>query len=222
MDSSIAFETMNGITTSENESAMAKEENFMQNLNDNDIENLLNTDPLDDVSEEPKDDKKEFAIELNPTKTTGANQSLYNMRNHKKLEKHNYEHEKQVKNQSAKQKTDNKEAMMKAEKIFNTIHDYCRENLSVSYNLLDKHIEELIDPDATVSPLLKYFNDLARHSNFKLPSVAMLEFDQKFFKKYVERLRKAQQVEIKWVRESVVLETRKTLQDAFDESRKLL
>jgi hypothetical protein len=29
MESSIAFETMNGMTTSENESAMAKEENFL-------------------------------------------------------------------------------------------------------------------------------------------------------------------------------------------------
>jgi len=50
----------------------------------------------------------------------------------------------------------------------------------------------------------------------------MLEFDQKYFKKYVERLRNAQQVEIKWVRNSVVNETKKTLQNAFDESRKLL
>jgi hypothetical protein len=106
--------------------------------------------------------------------------------------------------------------MLKADKVFNMIHTYCRENLEISHNLLDKHVEELINPDSTVSPLLKYFNDLAKYSNFKLPSVAMLEFDQKFFKKYVERLRKAQQVEIKWVRTSVVHETRKTLQEAFD------
>lgn len=81
--------------------------------------------------------------------------------------------------------------MIKAERVFKMIHDYCRENLEVSYNLLDRHVEELIDPESTVSPLLKYFNDLAKHSNFKLPSVAMLEFDQRFFKKYVEKLRKA-------------------------------
>lgn len=52
MESSIAFETMNGVTTSENESVMAKEENFLQNLNDKDIEHLLNTEAKDDVSEE--------------------------------------------------------------------------------------------------------------------------------------------------------------------------
>jgi hypothetical protein len=137
---------------------------------------LLNTNPRDDISEEANDDKKEFTIELNPMKTSKADQSLYNMRNHPKLEKHGKD-ENKIKNQSHKEKTDNKEAMVKAEKIFNMIHDYCRENLSVSYNLLDKHIDELIDPDSTVSPLLKYFNDLAKYSNFKLPSVAILEFD---------------------------------------------
>lgn len=51
MESSIAFETMNGVTTSENESAMAKEEAFFKNLNDNEIEWLLDTDPKDDINE---------------------------------------------------------------------------------------------------------------------------------------------------------------------------
>ena len=81
--------------------------------------------------------------------------------------------------------------MRQADKVFKMIHDCCRENLTVSYNLLDKHVEDLLDPDCVVSPLLKYFNDLARHSNFRLPSLAVLEFDQRFFKKYVERLRRA-------------------------------
>jgi len=90
--------------------------------------------------------------------------------------------------------------MRQAEKVFKMIHDYCAENLSVSYNLLDKHIEDLLNPSCVVSPLLKYFNDLARHSNFRLPSIALLEFDQKFFKAYVNRLREAQRVEVKWVR----------------------
>jgi hypothetical protein len=102
------------------------------------------------------------------------------------------------------------------------IHDYCRENLTVSYNMLDKHVEDLLDPECVVSPLLKYFNDLARYSNFRLPSLAVLEFDQQYFKKYVERLRKAQKVEIKWVRAETVRESRKTLITAFDQARGLL
>jgi hypothetical protein len=115
-----------------------------------------------------------------------------------------------------KETSDAKEDMRQAEKVFKMIHDYCRENLTVSYNLLDKHIEDLLDPECVVSPLLKYFNDLAKHSNFRLPSLAVLEFDQRYFKKYVDRLRKAQLVEIKWVRAETVREARKTLITAFD------
>ena len=81
--------------------------------------------------------------------------------------------------------------MRQAEQVFKMIHDYCRENLTVGYNLLDKHIEDLLEPECVVSPLLKYFNDLAKHTNFRLPSVSLLEFDQRFFKKYVNRLRQA-------------------------------
>lgn len=106
--------------------------------------------------------------------------------------------------------------MRQADKVFKMIHDYCRENLTVSYNLLDKHVDDLLDPNCIVSPLLKYFNDLAKHSNFRLPSLSVLEFDQKYFKKYVERLRKAQQFELKWVKTTTVNEARKTLMKAFD------
>lgn len=67
--------------------------------------------------------------------------------------------------------------MDQVEKVFKMIHDYCAENLSVSYNMLDKHIEELLDPKVTVSPLLKYFNELAKHCNFRLPCTSILQFD---------------------------------------------
>ena len=70
-----------------------------------------------------------------------------------------------------------REGMRQAEKVFTTMHGYCADSLSVSHNLLDKHIEDLLDPSEDVSPLLKYFNDLARHSNFRLPSRSLLEFD---------------------------------------------
>ena len=54
------------------------------------------------------------------------------------------------------------------------IHDYCAENLSVSYNMIDKHIDDMLDPKVTVSPLLKYFNELAKHCNFRLPCLSLL------------------------------------------------
>lgn len=80
------------------------------------------------------------------------------------------------------------------------IHDYCAENLSVSYNMIDKHIDDILDPKVTVSPLIKYFNELAKHCNFRLPCLSLLQFDQKFFKAYVQRLRDAQKMEVRWVR----------------------
>lgn len=63
------------------------------------------------------------------------------------------------------------------EKVFKMIHEYCVENLQVGPNQLDKHIDDLMDPYKTVSPLLKYYNDLAKHCNFRLPLKSLLRFD---------------------------------------------
>lgn len=130
--------------------------------------------------------------------------------------------EREVQEREKKRQLENKEEMRQVEKVFRLIHEYCKENLNISYNLLDKHIEDLLEPSCTVSPLLKYFNDLVKSCNFRLPSRSLLKFDQKFFKKYVQRLREAQKVEVKWVRKSVVNESRKTLMRAFDEARGLM
>ena len=81
--------------------------------------------------------------------------------------------------------------MRQAEKVFNIIHNYCKDNIDVGYNLIDKHFEDLLDPKINISPLLKYFNLMAKHTNFRLPSRAVLEFDQKFFRKQIEKLRGA-------------------------------
>ena len=64
--------------------------------------------------------------------------------------------------------------MEQVEKVFKMIHDYCSESLSVSYNMIDKHIDDMIDPKVTVSPLLKYFNELVKHCNFRLPCTSLL------------------------------------------------
>ena len=77
-----------------------------------------------------------------------------------------------IKNQRIK--IENIEEMEQIEKVFKMIHDYCAENLSVSYNMIDKHIDDMLDPKVTVSPLLKYFNELAKHCNFRLPCLSLL------------------------------------------------
>ena len=112
--------------------------------------------------------------------------------------------------------------MRENEKRFTMMHNYCAEALSVSHKELDAAIEDLLDPKKDVSPLLKYFNDLARHSNFRLPSKSLLEFDQKFFRKYVQRIRSAHDTVVKWVKKEVVDASRATLKTAFDQARVLL
>jgi hypothetical protein len=87
--------------------------------------------------------------------------------------------------------TANREEMEKTEKVFKLIHNFCKENLEVGYTMLNQHIEELLDPKKEVSPLLKYYNDLVKFSNFRLPSTTLLNFDQMYFRKYLDRVRQA-------------------------------
>jgi hypothetical protein len=64
--------------------------------------------------------------------------------------------------------------MLETEKVFKIVHEYCSDHLSVGYNQLDKHIEDLLNPAVDVSPLLKFYNLLAKDANFRLPSRALL------------------------------------------------
>jgi len=88
--------------------------------------------------------------------------------------------------------------------------------------MVDKTIEDLLKPNQDVSPLLKFFNLLAKATNFRLPSRSLLEFDQKFYRAFINRLREAQQVEVKWVKNTIINESRKTCMTAFDQARDLM
>ena len=112
--------------------------------------------------------------------------------------------------------------MRQTEKVFSMIHEYCKESLSVGYNLLDKQIEELLNPNVTVSPLLKYFDLLAKDTNFRLPCKSLLEFDQKYYRKFIDRLREAQKTELQWSKNAIISESKKTVEVAFNQARKLL
>jgi len=124
--------------------------------------------------------------------------------------------------QEEKPNVDNQEEIRQIEKVFKMLHDYCSENLTIGYNQLDKHVEELLDSKVTVSPLLKYYNHLAKHCNFRLPCQSLLRFDQKYFRAFVKRLRDAQKVEIHEVRNQIVTEARRTLLKSFAQAKELL
>jgi len=115
-----------------------------------------------------------------------------------------------------------REEMKQSERAFKLIKEYCREQLSVSDYLLNKHIDDLLNAKTDVSPLLKYFNDLARHTNFRMPCKSLLEFDQKFFRKCLERIREGHRVELNWIQKQVVNTSRKLCMEAFDQARQCL
>ena len=61
------------------------------------------------------------------------------------------------------------EALKQVEKVFTMMHNFCAEDLMQGSNRLERHVEDLLNPKLTVSPLLKYFNELAKHCYFRLP-----------------------------------------------------
>lgn len=67
--------------------------------------------------------------------------------------------------------------MLEVERVFTMIHNYCAESLTTSNQMLERHIADLLNPMKPASPLLTYFNELAKHCHFRLPVPAMLEFD---------------------------------------------
>ncbi len=60
---------------------------------------------------------------------------------------------------------------------------FCKNQLNFSFRDVDRNIESLIlRPDQEISPLLKFYNELAGNSNFRLPIKGLLEFDTRLFR----------------------------------------
>jgi sugar diacid utilization regulator len=112
--------------------------------------------------------------------------------------------------------------MLEVERVFTMIHNYCAESLTTSNRMLEKHVTDLLNPELTVSPLLKYFNDLAKHCHFRLPLPAVLEFDQRYFRETLAKYRGAQKSEVRWMKETVIEQARAMLNKSFAEARQLL
>ena len=50
--------------------------------------------------------------------------------------------------------------------------------------------------------LLKFYNELAANTNFKMPLRSLLEFDAKVFMRHLNKLSRAHKVELRWIRKS--------------------
>ena len=69
--------------------------------------------------------------------------------------------------------------------------------LKISTKDLNKYIDRMIlSNDANPSVMLKYYNELLRDTNFRIPAKKTLELDQKLFKKAIVKIRRAHGVEL--------------------------
>ena len=88
----------------------------------------------------------------------------------------------------------------KIDGTFQKMKDFCKEQLSYSYRDVNKQIDKLLLTDEQeVSPLLKFYNELAASSNFRIPLKSLLQFDQKVFKKHLFKIKKAHEIEMRMV-----------------------
>lgn len=69
-------------------------------------------------------------------------------------------------------------------------------NLQTLNELIDEFLSG--DEKNDISPLLVVYDQLKEHSKILLPSRSLLEQDQRFFKLALNKLRKAQKIELRW------------------------
>jgi len=71
-------------------------------------------------------------------------------------------------------------------------------NLTTLNELIDEFLSSNVKSD--ISPLLMVYDQVKQNTKLTLPSKALLEQDQKFFKKALTKLRRAQKIEIRWIK----------------------
>ena len=68
--------------------------------------------------------------------------------------------------------------MVKFDSTIKMVMDHVRKMLKISHIDLNRHIENtILGKSAEPSPMLKYYNELLRNTNFDLPERHRLEFD---------------------------------------------
>jgi hypothetical protein len=57
-------------------------------------------------------------------------------------------------------------------------------------------------PDDEVSPLLKFYNELMAHSNFRIPLKSMLEFDVRLFRTQLDKIRRSHKIQLRYIKQA--------------------
>lgn len=92
---------------------------------------------------------------------------------------------------------------MNFEEIFVKMRLFCQNQLNFSFRDVDKAILSLINkPEEDLSPLLKFYNELAEHSNFRLPVKSLLEFDVKLFRSQLTKIKRSYKIQMHYIKQA--------------------
>ena len=80
----------------------------------------------------------------------------------------------------------------------------------------------IIRSDEEVSPLLKFYNELSAHSNFRLPLRSLLQFDINLFRAQLEKIKRCHKVQLRYVKKAAKDKAGSYLQGQFESVKNLL
>ena len=111
----------------------------------------------------------------------------------------------------------------KVQDTFQRMKEFCINQLNYSYRDANSHIEKLLKKSETeVSPLLKFYNELAKNTRFRMPLKSLLEFDAKMFQRHLQKFKKAHQVEIRWIKKSAKEKAEEMLRKDYERTQRIL
>jgi hypothetical protein len=84
-------------------------------------------------------------------------------------------------------------------------------------------IDSLISkPEEEVSPLLKFYNELVSHSNFRIPLKPMLEFDIRLFRAQLDKIRRSHKMQLRYIKQAAKDKANEYLMSQFANARNII
>ena len=77
-------------------------------------------------------------------------------------------------------------------------------------------------PELELSPLLKFYNELNEHSNFRLPVKSLLEFDARLFRAQLSKIKRSYKIQMNYIKQAAKDRANDYLMGQFEKTRKLL
>lgn len=74
-------------------------------------------------------------------------------------------------------------------------------------------------PDEEISPLLKFYNELREHTNFRLPVHSLLQFDVHMFRTQLEKIKRAHQIQFRYIKQATKRKANQYLMMQFNHAK---